>query len=181
MKWLVGCIPMPAGGGKGARQAAVRALTASANSWQMAVANYGDVKEQFLKDEKDRTRAYRFIDRLRWLAALRGPGAEPAPSREQRVAIVSALGDGRMATGGLGQHHTWRQVLATIEGRQARKLGCAEDRLCSAAEWGAAVVLVYSIRKWRRERGHREARDEGGARTGFKRVILTEDLWYVLL
>ena len=72
MRWLEGCIPKPVGASKGARRAASRALTASANSWRVSSAHYRETKEQLLKDEKDRARAYRFVDRLRRLVALRG-------------------------------------------------------------------------------------------------------------
>ena len=129
-----------------------------------------ETKEQFLKDEKDRARVYRFVDRLRMLVALRGPGAEPAPTRERRAAIGEAIRRGSgLAAGGAGRHFTWRQERAAIEGRHARRMECANDWLNCATEWGAAVRLVRAIRGWRRKSGHREAREAGLALQGFRR------------
>ena len=169
-RWLVGCIPEPEGAGKEARSAASRALVAGANSWRTASAHYRETKEQFLKDEKDRTRAYRLVDRLRMLVALRGPCAEGMLTRERRDAVVEACRRGNgLAAGGGGLHFTWRQELAAVEGRHARRLGCAGDWLLCAAEWGAATKLVRAIRGWRRRLGQWEAREEECALRGFRR------------
>ena len=168
-RWLVGCIPKPEGAGEEARSAASRALGASANSWRTASAHYRETKEQFLKDEKDRARAYRLVDRLRLLVALRGPCAGGVPTRAQRAAVVEASRRGNgLAAGGGGSHFTWRQELAAVEGRHARRLGCASDWLLCAAEWGAATKLVRAIRGWRRRSGRWEAREEEGALRGFR-------------
>ena len=179
MRWLVGCIPEPATAGKGARLAAERALAASADSWQAAVRQYKGTREQFTKDEKARTRAYRFVDKLRRRIALEGPLAvpftrvgmlvEPGPSDDQRAAVVEAIRVGATPSGALAKHHTWRQVLAAVEGRRARWLGCAEDRLRSAAEWGAAVAISLALRGWRQRQGRAVARDSGMARVGYRR------------
>ena len=179
MKWLIGSIPEPATAGKGARLAAERALAASADSWQAATRQYKETREQFMKDEKARARAYRFIDKLRRRIALEGPMAEPitlketlaepGPSDDQRAAIVEAIGVGATAGGALAKHHTWRQVLAAIEGRRARQLGCAEDRLQSAAEWGAAVAISLALRGWRQRQGRAVERDSERARVGYRK------------
>ena len=170
MRWLVGCISEPEGAGKEARGAASRALTAGADSWRAAVAQYREAKEQFLKDEKDRARAYRVVGRLRMLVALRGPAAEPEMSQEQRGAIGETVRRGSgLAAGGLGRHFTWRQELAAIEGRHARRVECASDWLHCAAEWGAAVRLVRAIRGWRRRAEHKEGRVTRLALQGFRR------------
>ena len=66
-------------------------------------------------------------------------------------------------------HFTWRQELAAVEGRHARRLGCAGDWLLCAAEWGAATKLVRAIRGWRRRLGQWEAREEECALRGFRR------------
>jgi len=112
-RWLVGCIPEPEGAGKEARNAASRALVAGASSWRAASAHYRETKEQFLKDEKDRTRAYRLVDRLRMLVALRGPSDEGLLTRERRDAVVNACKRGNGLAAGDGRlHFTWRQELA---------------------------------------------------------------------
>ena len=166
LRWLVGCIPKPEGAGKEARSAASRALVASADSWRTALAHYRETKEQFLKDEKDRARAYRLVDRLRLLVALRGPCAGGVLTRAQRAAVVEASRRGNgLAAGGGGSHFTWRQELAAVEGRHARRLGCASDWLCCAAEWGAATKLVRAIRGWRR-------RSRGGGKRARRRARL---------
>jgi hypothetical protein len=169
MRWLIGSIPEPAGAGRGARLAAGRALTASADSWQVAATYYTETREQFLLDEKMRARACGFIDKLRRLIVLRGPSAEPAPSASQRAAVVDAIREGKTAGVALDKHHTWRQVLDAIEGRQARRLGRVEDRLRSAAEWGAAVVLAHALYRWRHRRGRVGEHSADGARVGYRR------------
>ena len=128
MKWLVGSIPEPAGAGKGARLAAERALAASADSWQEAAKYYRETREQFVQDEKTRARAYRFIDKLRRLITLRGPGVEPEPSDSQRAAIVEAVRVGGTASGALGKHHTWRQVLAALRSMGGAHVGLGVRR-----------------------------------------------------
>jgi len=170
MRWLVGCMPKPEGAGKEARIAASRALKASADSWRAAAVHYREAKEQFLKDERDRARAYRVVDRLRMLVALRGPAASSAISPEQRGAIGGAgrRGNGP-TTGGGGWHCTWRQELAAIEGRHVRRVECTDDWLHCAAEWGAAVRLVRAVREWRRRGNQGEVRDANLALLGFRR------------
>ena len=100
---------------------------------------------------------------------LGGPGAAVAPTASQLAAIQHAPTGSGTALGSLGRHYTWRQAAAAVESGWIRRRTNPNDWLRCAREWGAALTLLYAIRRWATRRRGREANPSEKARCTWRR------------
>ena len=168
-RWLVGCIPKPRVSNKTVRKMVMQAVSASGRSLQGAAVEHRPLKELFLAAERERALALKVYTRLREWAVLSGPGAAGSLTSERRAMIRSAPKGPGTALGGLGAHYTWRQAVAAVEGEWVRRRANPSDWIQCAREWGAALTLLYAVRRWATERRGRGPDVNGEALSVWRR------------
>ena len=168
-RWLVGCIPKPRVSNKTVRKMVMQAVSAGGRSLQKAATEHRPLKESFLASERERVLALRVCTRLREWAVLGGPGAAAALTATQLTAIRHAPTGSGSALGSLGTHYTWRQAVAAVESGWIRRRTNPSDWLRCAREWGAALTVLYAIRRWVTRRRGRESVSSEQARCTWRR------------
>ena len=168
-RWLVGCIPKPRVSNKTVRKMVMQAVSAGGRSLQKAATEHRPLKESFLASERERMLALRVCTRLREWAVLGGPGAAASLTAAQLIAIQHAPTGLGTALGSLGSHYTWRQAAAAVESGWIRRRTNPNDWLRCAREWGAALTLLYAIRRWATRRRGRESTSSEKAQCTWRR------------
>ena len=168
-RWLVGCIPKPRVSNKTVRKMVMQAVSAGGRSLQKAATEHRPLKESFLASERERVLALRVCTRLREWAVLGGPGAAASLTATQRTAIRHAPTGSGSALGSLGTHYTWRQAVAAVESGWIRRRTNPSDWRRCAREWGAALTVLYAIRRWVTRRRGRESVSSEQARCTWRR------------